>query len=428
MLSLSALSLVNFVIVSDSVSANEVIKNIKPNVYFKGKDYKVLSNDPTKNIILEKREVEKYGGKIVFSLSELNSSSKLLFQNNMIFPEYITKFLSSLKKNISLKETQAILEKIKKLKVLVIGDTIIDNYIFCNTVGKASKDPMLVVEKKFNKKFLGGAASVALNCYSMCKNIVFFTKLGTKNKKNYNFVINKLKKINLCLIKDKSSYVNEKARYVDYLSSSKLIGVYELDKSKKNNFNQESFLKLKNKIKNFDAVVLLDYKHGLIDNLIAKEIFRHKNNYVNFQVNSSNRNNHNFDNFKNINCLVINEDELRNELKDTETNLNKLIKNFSLQKKIKIIIVTQGKNGSVMYHSKQNQFFEVPSFSTNVKDRVGAGDIIISIISLFLTVTNNYQFALTVASMFGAKAVENYGNENIVNSTELLKFASTFLD
>ena len=97
-LSLSSLSLVNFVTVSDSVSANKVIKNIKPDVYFKGKDYKVLSKDPTKNIILEKREVEKYGGKIVFSSSELNSSSKLLFQNNMIFPEHVTKFLSSLKK------------------------------------------------------------------------------------------------------------------------------------------------------------------------------------------------------------------------------------------------------------------------------------------------------------------------------------------
>ena len=207
-----------------------------------------------------------------------------------------------------------------------------------------------------------------------------------------------------------------------------MIGVYELDKSKKNNFNQESFLKLKNKIKSFDAVVLLDYKHGLINNLITKEIFKHKNSYVNFQVNSSNRNDHNLGNLKNINCLIINEDELRNEVKDSETNLNKLIKNFSIQKKIKIIIVTKGKNGSVMYHSKQNQFFHVPSFSTNVKDKVGAGDIMISIISLFFTVTNNYQFALTVASMFGAKAVENYGNENIVNPTELLKFTSTFLD
>ena len=45
----------------------------------------------------------------------------------------------------------------------MVGETIIDKYTFCETVGKASKDPMLVVKKKDEETYLGGASSIVQN-------------------------------------------------------------------------------------------------------------------------------------------------------------------------------------------------------------------------------------------------------------------------
>ena len=78
----------------------------------------------------------------------MQSSSKLLFQSEMIFSQNQKKFLDAVSKTITAHTVEQILKKIKKLKILVVGETIIDKYTFCETIGKASKDPMLVVKKK----------------------------------------------------------------------------------------------------------------------------------------------------------------------------------------------------------------------------------------------------------------------------------------
>ena len=427
---LAELSIVDYVIISNSESAEKNIKTIRPDFYVKGKDYKKLSLDLTNKIIKEKKAVQLNGGKIIFTKSNLKSSSKSLFLSNLIYSKNLTNFLLSLKKKYTLDSINNIIEKIKKLKILIIGETIIDNYVFCDVIGKASKDPILVFEKNVENKILGGAASIVLNCYSLCKNITFLTKTGTKNKANYNFIKKKLnaKGIKLKEIKSKSTPINEKLRYVDSVSKKKLMGLYELDKNKNSLISNKNFKNIFKNYKKYDLVITLDYKHGLINNKIAKKLAKHKNNFINCQLNSSNNNEHNFRNYANSNCMVINENELRNELRDNQENLKKLIINFSNSYNIKKVIITRGDQGSILYQKNIKKFFEIPSFTNNAIDKVGAGDIILLVVALFAKVSNDYVLGLTIGSMFAAKTVENFGNENIVNSAELNKFISTFLD
>ena len=75
---LKSIKYIDEVIISDFETAKEIINIVKPNIYIKGNDYKNFRDDLSKNIILEKKEVEKYGGKIVFTQSELHSSSSII--------------------------------------------------------------------------------------------------------------------------------------------------------------------------------------------------------------------------------------------------------------------------------------------------------------------------------------------------------------
>ena len=84
--------------------------------------------DKTKKIILEKKAVEKNGGKIKFTNDISFSSSNILNTSNYIFNDVQRNFINSLKKKFTYNKIEKELKKFKKLKVLVIGELIIDKY------------------------------------------------------------------------------------------------------------------------------------------------------------------------------------------------------------------------------------------------------------------------------------------------------------
>ena len=69
---LAALACVDFISINQASTAINVISKVKPQVYVKGKDYKKASDDVTGNITREKKEVEKYGGKVIFDEENLS--------------------------------------------------------------------------------------------------------------------------------------------------------------------------------------------------------------------------------------------------------------------------------------------------------------------------------------------------------------------
>ena len=107
----------------------KIIKVIKPNFYCKGPDYKNHTNDASGEIINETKEVKKYGGKIIYTEDE-NFSSSNLINKYLLKNENQTKLLlKKLKKYDSNKIKNAI-SSFDNIKILIIGETIIDKYIF----------------------------------------------------------------------------------------------------------------------------------------------------------------------------------------------------------------------------------------------------------------------------------------------------------
>ena len=68
-------------------------------------------------------------------------------------------------------------------------------------------------------------------------------------------------------------------------------------------------------------------------------------------MNANNSGHHSLEKYKNANCVLINESEMRHELRDRQSNVKKLV--ISLKKLGKSIIVTRGNEGSIFYNSKR---------------------------------------------------------------------------
>ena len=82
----------------------------------------------------------------------------------------------------------------KKLKVLLIGEAIIDQYNFCEAIGKSGKEPILVLKEMSQEQYLGGVLSIANNLSQFLKKITLVSMLGEK-KEFLDYVKKILKKI-----------------------------------------------------------------------------------------------------------------------------------------------------------------------------------------------------------------------------------------
>ena len=148
----------------------KIITKIKPDIVVKGYEYENKYN-PEENVI------KKNGGKLIFSSGETLFSSQELIKNELkiSFPsiKLSGKFINRHKINIE--NIIGYLDKIKKLNILVIGDSIIDKYIHCEAEGMSREDPALVVSPRKSETFIGGAAIVAINAKNLGAKVNFIT-------------------------------------------------------------------------------------------------------------------------------------------------------------------------------------------------------------------------------------------------------------
>ena len=149
---IASLSYVDYVGVVDDPSAIPSIKKIKPDIYVKGIDYKDKKSDFTKKIIEEEKEVIKNGGVLKFTDNITFSSSSLINENIFSYEKKLSKILENYK-SLGFTYITSLIEKIKNLRVMLIGDSILDEYIYTDTLGKSAKESILATLKKNEEIF-----------------------------------------------------------------------------------------------------------------------------------------------------------------------------------------------------------------------------------------------------------------------------------
>ena len=183
---LSSITFIDYLIVSNAETAIKNISKIQPHLYIKGKDYVNETNNI--NLLKERKAVEKFKGKLVFTNSSLMSSSKI-FNNKLMNwntnQKKILKFIS--RNNLYLKLMDSLLN-ISKKEFNIIGESIVDEYLFVDSIGITSKDPALSFLQNKKKKIGGGVIAVAKILSEFSKKVNLFT-YG-----NNNYLKSELKK------------------------------------------------------------------------------------------------------------------------------------------------------------------------------------------------------------------------------------------
>lgn len=419
---LSALEIVDFVIISKFETSKEIIEKIKPAFYVKGPDYKNFNNDITGNIKIELDALKNIGGKLIISDAETMSSSEIINSANLLESENFD-YLNDFKKKHSIEFLYEIIDKIKNLKVLLIGETIIDEYVYCEALGKASKEPVLAFNIKSKNKYYGGIAAIAAHVAGLGAKVDVLSLF--KSEKFFNELTNEFgfpNNVKFFPIYDKLNGEVKKTRYVDASTNRTVFETYVLEESNLIDSTKFNLLKIFHEIKkSYDLIIVCDYGHNLIDQEFASQISNSGvTTSINTQTNAGNRGFNTISKYPKSNFVCLNGGEVALEIRKRGISPSSMVKELQNLLDSDMALLTDGKNG-IYLCEKNKSVLKSPAFSTQVVDRVGAGDAVLAISSLLYKVEASPEIIGLISNLIGGTYVKQLGNKLPINVVSLKK-------
>jgi cytidyltransferase-like protein len=165
---LAALAYVDWVGINEAPTAENVIAAIEPDIYVKGADYAEAEDDTTGKIVDERSTVESYGGRISFTDEITFSSSSLLNRFFDIHDPKLRAYLETQRERGIIDEVLAAFERIRDYRVLLVGDTIIDEYRYVSPMGKSPKENLIATLYRDRELFAGGVVAAANHVAAFC--------------------------------------------------------------------------------------------------------------------------------------------------------------------------------------------------------------------------------------------------------------------
>ena len=424
----AALDCVAAVAVNRWPSAVETIRLLKPNVYAKGSDYRRAGDDVTGGIRREEKAARSAGGRLAFTDDVVFSSTHLLNARFSSFPPEVDAYLNAFRRRHSAAKALEPLAAARRLKVLVIGEAIVDEYVYCDAIGKSSKEPTLVVKRVEQERFAGGTLAVANHVAAFAGRVGLLAILGGADSQEA-FIRGKLRaNVRPRFLTRPGAPTIVKRRFVERYHFTKLLEVYEIDDAPMAARERKALLAaLERELPRYDLVIVADYGHGMLDEEAIRLITRKARRLVvNAQSNAGNLGYHTIGRYCRADLICLTENELRMEARDRSGDLRRLVTLFSKRTGFKRLIVTRGKNGCLCWDRREG-FFEVPAFAGQVKDRIGAGDAFLSVAALYDGLKAPLEVSGLVGNAAGAQAVATVGNRDPLDKAALVKHVETLL-
>lgn len=427
---LSHFDFVDYVVIVNSSTGVKIIEKLRPNFYSKGIEYKNFNKDISGAIDWEAQAVKKIKSEIFFTNEETMSSSNLINVLSKNENKELKKSISQFKKNNSQETLIKHFKKIEEKKILVIGDIILDEYVYTQALSKSPKEEIISVKENSRVIYSGGVLATANHLASFSNNITLLSVIDKNNKRDTNFILKNKKNItNLKLYESDIKNVKKK-RYLDEnkkkLFQSNIVSFNEIPSKvevKIINF-------LRKNLKKYDLVLVNDFGHGLMTKKIIDTIEKLSNYLcVNVQTNSANYGYNFFYKYKKVNYLTLDEPEARLAVGDRFCKIEELAKKILKKINATFVSVTYGQNGTyVVSNQKKNiEIIYMPAFTNQAIDTMGAGDAYFAISSISAYLTKKVDLIGYCGNIAGALKIQYLGHEKFIMKNKFFAFSKTIL-
>lgn len=429
---LAALACVDYVMLSKGYTVDDIIESVEPDIYVKGSEYAKAADDITGKITEEKALVEKHGGRLEFTSGQVFSSTKLINTAMSGLSDEVKGYMEDFKTWHSMKEIRGYADKIKKLKVLVIGDVIIDKYTYCSIQGTMSKDMGYSARLSHSEEYLGGSVAIARHLATFTDNVTLMSIIGNEEEMRLRLFDELADKIQLKLTYSsvfptivKHRYLTRNEKREEY---RKIFVVNNIPEAMK--YEEEAYTgfeeKLRDKIADYDVVFLCDFGHGLIDRE-TMEIVQQNAKYLalNCQTNSTNKGLNIITKYSRADVFTLDQQELKLAYPEYSLDEQAALKKLSMHLSGNGWL-TRGSKGA--FEINDTVIRECPAFTLNVKDTIGAGDAFFAMAGIFAAAGAPIEIGTFMGNIGGALGANIVGNKEAIEKVNVLKYASTLMN
>lgn len=392
----------------------EITKALKPDIVVKGKEHENLVNP-------ELAVLEEYGGRLLFSSGETAFSSLDLIRKEFIDfdPRSIRmprEFMA--RHGIPPERLIELLFNFSKIKVCVVGDLIVDEYVTCQPLGMSQEDPTVVVMPIDSTRFVGGAGIVAAHAASLGAETSLVSVTGSDALRE--FALGRLKEfgVHASLLIDQSRPTTLKQRFRS--KGKTLLRVSHLHQGAVSvELQKELLVEVENAISKADLIVFSDFNYGclpqpLVDQIITKArmcgVLLAADSQSSSQVGDISR-------FNGMDLLTPTEREARISTRRHEDGLVVLANQLRLQAEARNVLLKLGEEG-VLVHAEDRMNNDwitdrVTALNGAPKDVAGAGDSLLIASAMTLASGGNIWEAACLGSLAAAVQVGRVGNTPI---------------
>lgn len=430
---LAALECVDYVMLSEGYTVDDIIESVEPDIYVKGQEYAKASDDITGKITEEKALVEKHGGRLGFTSGQVFSSTKLINTAMSGLSDEVRHYMEDFKTRHDMKEIKGYADKIKKMKVLVVGDVIIDKYTYCNVQGTMSKDMGYSARLSHSEEYLGGSVAIARHLATFTDDVTLMSIIGNEEEIRLRLFDELADRIKLNLTYSSTFPTIVKHRYLTRNEKreeyKKIFAVNNIPEAMR--YEEEAYVgfkeKLRDKIVDYDVVFLCDFGHGLIDRE-TMEIVQKNAKYLalNCQTNSTNKGLNIITKYTRADVFTLDQQELKLAYPEYSLDEQAALKKLSGHLSGGDGWLTRGSKGA--YGINNGVIQACPAFTLNVKDTIGAGDAFFATAGIFTAAGAPVEIGTFIGNIGGALGANIVGNKDAVEKVNVLKYASTLMN
>jgi rfaE bifunctional protein kinase chain/domain len=411
----SALQLVDYALILDSLTLQEALGAIKPAVFVMGKEYEQELDGEMEETI---RLAESSGTKVVYHSGEIHYASTELFHSSQqeLERNRLNQFFQSCEKQqVNIADLSHHLRKFPNCRLLVVGDTIVDQYAACEPLGMSAEAPVVVVRELETQEYVGGAGIVAAHVRALGAECSYLSVVGQDQPAD--FVRNEMDKqqISAYLIEDSSRPTTFKIRYM--VDNQKLFRVSRLqDHSPARKLETQLIERLEELVPQVDGVLVSDFVYGVMTSRLLERLVElaKKHSVKLFGDLQCSSQIGNILRFKGFDLICPTEREARIALGNNENSLEWVAQTLRTKTNSGNLLIKMGSDGFISYADEngndflRRQYF--PALAANPLDVTGAGDSLLAAMSVSVCAGASLMEASAIGTCMASIAVQTVGN------------------
>jgi bifunctional ADP-heptose synthase (sugar kinase/adenylyltransferase) len=319
---------------------------------------------------------------------------------------------------------------ISRLRVLLVGDTIIDEYQYVSPLGKSPKENLIPTLYREREVFAGGVVAAANHVAGFCSEVDVLTCLGDSDV--HNDIVSRALKQNVRLtpLMRHGVPTTRKCRFIDSDYFRKLFEVHFMEDLPISGDLEGSLVgKIREMAPAYDLVIVTDFGHGLMTRAATQAVTEASRFVaVNAQSNSANMGFNLVTKYARADYVCVDAPEARLAAADKYGEIEEVVA-AELPKRIACdrFIITHGRHGCVTFDRSRDQVHRIPAFTAQATDTMGAGDAFLAVTSPLVAAGGDMELVGFVGNAVGAMKVGIIGHRQSVEKIPLLKYLTALL-